>query len=191
MGFNYFGFGCIQPCRVEDGFVIRKLPSGAEQKYPTRLDVNIPEQLNLFLSPNILFYLKKDGLEYIGRKDGSISIYQEKDDLLVGLNNWDVSPIPFLQVCGYKMFGKTTHAYIYQDKFDQQSIYATNINLYSSVLPRKMEMFWDMRAAEIGWVMQNDPSPDYIFAKRGGERIAVDRWEVQNIIRSTNCKRFV
>lgn len=190
MGFNYFGYGCIQPCRVEGGYVIRRLPSGAEQKYATRLTVDIPEQLNLFIAPNILFYLKHDGLEYIGRKDGSISIYREKDDLLWGLNNWDISGIPLLKVCGYKIFGKM-HAYIYQDKFDQQSLYSSFAKRYSSKLPEKMEMFWDMNAAEIGWVIQGDDSSDYVFSRRGGERIAIDGWQVQDLIRSTDCRRFL
>lgn len=190
MGFNLYGYGCIQPCRIEDGYVIRCLPSGKEERYQTQLGITIPEQTNLFMSPNILFYLIHDGLEYVGRRDGSISIYQISNNLLVGFNSWTVSMNANVIPCGYKIFG-SLHTYIVQDKFDMQSLYTSHVMRYSTALKEPMTCEWDLDKASIGWVMPDSTIRDFIFTKQGGKQIVVDRWEVQDLVRSADCKRFL
>lgn len=190
MGFSYFEIGCIQPCRITNGFVERQLPSGEIERFATRLNIEIPWQTNLFSSPNILFYLKQDGREYIGRKDGSISVYTIDDDLLVGLNNWDAPQFPMLYICGYKVFGNY-HVNIYQDKHDLRSLYASYVDRYSCALPERVDPIWDLDKAEIGWVLSTTFGEDFIFTGRGDKFVKVDRWEVQSLLRSKDYRCFV
>lgn len=189
MGFDYYGLGVIQPCRVENGEVIRTLPTGKEQRIKTTLQTVIPQQTNLFKSPTALFYLKYEGNYYIGYKDGYINTYRESDNLLIGVNTWECSLIPMVNPCGYKMFAGN-YCTIFQDRFDLQSLYATYFYRYSGVLPHPIEAPWNLQQAEFGWCDTASVDVDYIFNKEG-EYVAIDKWDVQDLVRCPDTEVFL
>lgn len=189
LGFDYYGLGAIQPCRIENNEVIRILPSGKEQHIKTTLGDTVPEQLNLFRTPTTLFYLKGADRYYVGFRDGYINTYRTNDDLLIGVNVWECALEPMVTPCGYKMFGGN-HCIIYQDRFDLQSVYATYYKRYSGLLSVPMSPSWDMLRAEIGWCDLTSLNADYIFDS-GGEYVTVNNWNVQDLVGSPDTPVFL
>lgn len=188
MGFNYFDIGNIMPCGVRDGTVYYTLPSGKRIDMPTRLPVNIPEQTNLFISPTILFLLYDDENEYIGRKDGSISIFKKGTNLLVGLNNFDQPKFPNVDVCGYfKMRNFHENIYLFMD--DKQTL-GTKGYRGSGVLGKKVFTSFDLDKALIDCINDVASNTTHIFGI-GGERYEPSAWNVQAGLREQNCPVFV
>lgn len=132
MGLSYYRFGHILPCSITKGYVCFKLPSGKVIQCATNLHVELPEQVNHFRSPYVMFLLYDDEKEYIGRYDGSISIYKKGTNLLVGLNNWVP---PECEICQVGWYGYATQLFeIYLNKLDMSTLYTNRTNQFVSDL---------------------------------------------------------
>lgn len=188
MGFNYFGYGCIHPCRVENQQIIYRLPSGFEVKHKTALDVNIPEQTNTFISDTVVFVLYHDGKEYIGRNDGSVSIYRQSDNLLVGLNYWEQPLYPETKLCGYYSDSGMVEE-IHLDLRDKQSVYVVGDSRESKTkAPIQFSANTDIALFD---TVIHGKLLDYTIFDEGGARIAVDVWSVQEDVRRGDCRIFL
>lgn len=188
MGFNYYNYGNIQPCRVEGGNLIYRLPSGKEIVKKTQLKVDIHEQCNLFISDTVSFLLFEGGLMYVGRADGSISIYRESDELLVGLNNWEKDQFPETQLCGfYKENGGLSEIHV--DCRDWQTLYICGEYMQSysrHELPHEFNLdkaVFDARIFGCGG--------SYHLFDSKGVRLRGFIWTVQDDVRQRNCRIFV
>lgn len=188
MGFNYFGYGCLHPCRVENGAVIYKLPSGLEVSHKTALEVNIPEQTNLFISDTVTFLLYHEGKEYVGRADGSISIYNQSDDLLVGLNYWDRQLYPETKLCGYYADGKIIKE-VHVDLRDKQSLYVVG-DYRESIAKSPIRITANTDIALNDAKIYNAVL-DYSIYNERGEPVEADVWTVQEDVRRGNCRIFL
>lgn len=186
-GFNYFGFGCLHPCRVENGYIIYRLPSGLEVKHATGLEVNIPEQTNTFISETVVFLLYNDGKEYIGRLDGSISIYNQSDDLLVGLNHWEKHLCPRTKLCGYYLDGKFVKE-LHVDLRDNTSLYV--IGDYREAVAKRPIGSVSTDSALSDTTLYKSLL-DYTIYDERGEPIEADVWTVQEDVRRGDCRIFL
>lgn len=187
MGFSYHGYGYIQPCWVDNGKVYRRLPSGYVASYPTKLDVTIPEQLNLFYGPTIAFWLQDDNFDYIGRNDGSISVVRKLDGLLYGLNFWEGDKYARVRKCGFYLQG-TAQIRLFQDLTDAQSLYLEGQPCSSSLKAPYHGEFNDMDSTLSSLIDATVPA--HIYTK-GGEMLATDTWTIQKSIRRRDCRMFL
>lgn len=189
MGFNYFDIGQIHPCGIANKQVYQKLPSGKVISYPTGLDITVPEQLNLFISDCIAFVLYDNENEYIGRFDGTISIYRKSDDLLVGLNFWTAPKVPNVIPCGYLYNGKI-HSDIFLFLDDGQTV-ATADSRYESILTKPTSnREFDFDKAMLGCLTATKPRTPCIYDK-GGHVYETGSWNVQTDLWKQNCKIFL
>ena len=186
MGFNYFGYGCVQPCGVINGKVYQVLPSGVRVEYHTKLDVTIPEQVNLYYGKTIAFLLQYDGKEYIGRFDGSISIIRQSDGLLVGLNAWEAPKRPEVIACG--MYAeKGIPQVCYLDNRDRQSLYIQDQPVSSKLVAPYTGSF-NRLDSTLSFLIDNT-GIGHIYTK-GGDALATAVWNIQKSVRGRNCRIF-
>ena len=187
MGFNYFGYGCVQPCGVINGKVYQVLPSGMAVFYNTKLDVTIPEQVNLYYGKTIAFWLKHGGRDYIGRFDGSITIIRESDGLLVGLNSWEAPKRPEVIPCGmYAEKGIPQVCYI--DNRDRQSLYIQEQPISSKLVVPYNGAFNQLDST-LSFLIDGS-GVGHIYTK-GGDALATEVWNIQKSIRGRNCRVFL
>lgn len=189
MGFSQYRFGNIHECWIEDGLVCQEMPCTKQvYKYPTRLTDNIPRQLNIFSSFNVAFLLYHEDKMYIGRNDGWISIYRADDGLLVGLNNWDAPNAPITSLIGF--FNSTDGIRdVYLDMRDKQTIYSTWRRAEA-----RLTLPFDGSYTDIIDIESYAPAPtlaDWYLYSKGGERIGVDVWSVQEALWREDCKVFL
>ena len=188
MGFNFYGYGNIHPCGVKDGNVYFRLPSGLVVKYPTGLDVEIPEQTNLFYSTKVMFLLYDDENMYIGRTDNSISIYRRSDELLVGLNNWEPPKYADTKVCGfYNDNGQLLE--IHLDVRDNRTVYICSRGL-QGLLKEPLDEDFQLNDGWFSALVWGNNKNYHIFNKRG-EPVEVDVWTIQDDVRRRNCPVFI
>lgn len=187
MGFNYFNYGTVQPCAIQNGKVLHRLPSGKIIEYPCALDVDIPEQTNFFYGETIAFWLKHNGLSYYGRFDGSITIIRDSDGLLVGLNHWEAPKRPTVQHCGIYLEHGLQQS-IYVDLRDRQSLYTYGQPISSALLNPCNEEF-DTLSSTVSSLIEGVIS-GHIYTK-GGEALGTKVWNIQKSIRGRNCRIFL
>lgn len=190
MGFNYFGYGMIQPCGVKDGYVFQKLPSGKYIYYKTALTVDIPEQCNFFVSDVVMFLLYHENLMYIGRMDNSISVYDLSDkEVLCGLNHWDAPKYPETQMAG--MYRKSSHLFeIHIDLRDLQSLYLRGLSASTKLLTPVKTVNFNTDAAVLGAEIYRG-DVNYHLHHYGGENVDTDVWLIQNRVRGGNYRSFL
>ena len=186
MGFNYYRYGCIQPCGIENGKVYHILPSGARREYPCGLNITVPLQTNLYYGETIAFVLEHEGKEYIGRFDGSISVIRKSDGLLVGLNNWVPSRAPKMIECGiYREHGITQ--VIFLDPSDRQSLY-----IYGQPMSSKLRVpyngTFDTVDSILSFMIEGTRNT-HVYTE-GGEALATEIWDIQTSIRGRDCRIF-
>ena len=185
MGFRNQGLGNIHECWVENGMICEKSPfSDITYKYPTRLQLDIPKQLNLFVSPLVAFYLKHEGNVYIGRYDGSISIYRESDMLLVGLNNWDAPDKVATAIIGFQRCSNGLRE-VLLDLRDRQTVYVD----YHDIEAYLTTPFLGDETSLQAFGEFNDMGSWYVVTERG-EVIGVSVWNIQNDVWRRNCPVF-
>lgn len=186
MGFCNRAVGNVRSCYIKDGFVVEKSSlTGEEFKYPTRLDVNIPEQCNLFKSYTVMFYLEHEGKVYIGRTDGFISIYRKSDMLLVGINNWDAPCRLITRTVGFYIRPNGV-ADIRVDARDRRTLYVgwRNIEaLADKEIPLDDGDFIDLPSID-------GKISDFKLLV-GGDLIGVSDWNIQNVSGEQDYKVFV
>ena len=189
MGFNQYQQGNIHACWIEDGFVCQETACTHEvYKYPTRLEVNIPKQINLFVSFTVAFLLYDSEKMYVGRNDGVISIYRRSDNMLVGLNNWDAPTFPPLLLVGFfNSPGGLKEVYL--DTRDRRTVYMKWRRM-EACLERKFEHDY----TDIFDVEAMAPAPTFdswCLYTRGGERIGINVWFVQDEVWRQDCTIFL
>ena len=188
MGFNYYQFGNVHPCGISNHQVYYTLPSGLKISHETSLDVEIPEQLNLFISNTVAFMLFHEDKMYIGRYDSSISIYRVSDELLVGLNTWNPPRYVETRACGfynYDGFIKELHL----DLRDKRTVYIGDLYIQGVLekpLVDEIDMDLSFFSAKVIGTRH-----DYSSYKKGGESVEVNIWTVQEGIRSRDCRIFL
>lgn len=188
MGFNFFSYGNIHPCGVENGKVYYKLPSGKRVEFDTKLECDIPEQTNLFISDRVAFLLYHEDKMYIGRYDKSISIYRASDELLVGLNTWEAPRYAETVCCGfYKPGGYITE--IHLDLKDRQTVYICGENT-QGLLDKPIEPDFNIDASSFSAAVWGNSENYHIYTKRG-EPVEINVWTVQDDIRKRNCRIFL
>lgn len=186
MGFHNVKLGNIHECWIENGYVHEQCPfSGKVYKYPTRLNVTIPKQCNLYYAKDIAFYLKHNGEVYIGRHDGSISIYRESDMLLTGLNNWDAPVGIPTCIIGFHRCGRGLRE-VLLDLRDKQTIYVDYHDI-EGFLDRPF--LGNIESIFSSSVFDNIGSWSVVTG--GGEVIGVSVWNIQDSVWSGNCTIFV
>lgn len=188
MGFNFFEYGNIHPCGIANHKVYFTLPSGMRIEYNTKLDVEIPEQTNLFISDTVLFLLYHDDKMYIGRKDTSISIYRISDGLLVGLNTWDAPKYAEVELCGFYNDGNSMHE-IQLDLRDKRTVYICG-NRMQGLLPKENTAVFDPDKSVFSASIHGNKRFYHIYDERG-EVVEVNAWTVQKDLWSQNCPVFL
>ncbi len=188
LGFSYYRYGRIKPCGVSGGSVYYTLPSGYRVMHSTQLQVEIPEQTNPFISETVAFLLYHEEKMYIGRYDGSISIYRMSDELLVGLNNWEAPKYVDTQVCGYYSEGSLLDE-IHLDLRDRQTVYICGHGS-EGLLSAPIEPKFDLHSASFSATVFG-ASEDYSIFNERGEPIEAKFWPLQEDVRSHNCRIFL
>lgn len=189
MGFNLYNLGLIKPCWVENGNVCYELTgSGTILRCPTRLQKDIPRQLNLFMSKTVAFLLYDDESMYIGRYDGVISIYDRETEILTGLNNWDAPAYPPLKVCGYYR-SPVQLCEINLDLRDKVTAYV-NYNSMEAVLTTPINVQFEEELNLVGAEIEPKIGSVSIYNERG-EEIEIKTWSVQNDVWRQNCRVFL
>ena len=192
MGFNYFGYGGICPCSLSNGILKQKLPSGRIVEYATQLDVNIdiPEQTNYFVSKTVMFLLYDKNLMYIGRKDGSISIYDmSQNELLVGLNAWSAPKIVETMIVGLYR-NHTNLQEIHMDLRDNQSLYIRGLPITSKFTKPVKDYNFNMDRAVLSAEIYNNGN-HYCISYEGGEPVYEDVWVIQTELRGGDYRVFL
>ena len=185
MGFNLYSLGNIHKCWIEDHKVFyEQTATGKVYSYETALDVTLPAQKNLFVSDNVAFLMYSEDKEYVGRYDGVISIYRRSDNMLVGLSNWKPPTYPPLKTCGFYQ-SPVQPEEIYLDLRDQQTVYVRWRNIEAR-LPKRLNLVFDEPLTVVGYEAFVDEGPWFIYDK-GGERVEVDVWFVQNEVWRRDC----
>lgn len=186
MGFSYHGFGNIHYCWIQDGVIYEESSvTGVIRKHLTRLPVNIPKQLNLFASKTVAFLLYHEDKMYIGRYDGIISIYRKSDNLLVGLNNWDVPNKPYTTRLGF-IKTSTGLKEILLDVSDYKTLYMKwkgAEGLLNKPFPKGSYVIGDCPVSD-SW-------KDTVFITEGGEVYVIDVWNIQEDVWRHNCQVFL
>lgn len=187
LGFNYYGKGHIHRCYVRDGNVVEILQSGVEVKYPTKLNIDIPVQQNLFLSDHIFFWLRKDNLDYIGLCDGNILIVD--GNLLV---NWSTWTPPFYQEVRHVGFvgAAGNLRSVYLDMRDRRTLY-TDTDRQECLVEQEIKGEFDTDLAVAAAAIVDVTAATYIISKGGDLRVGDYTWTVQNDLRVSNCRVFV
>lgn len=188
MGFNYYRYGHIKPCGVEDGYVYYMLPSGTKVKHKTQLSINIKEQTNLFISDTVAFLLYNEDKMYIGRYDGSISIYRVSDELLVGLNNWEPPRYVETKPCGFCKFGEYLDE-IHLDLRDNRTLYICGRGS-EACLSAPISSDFDLCTSSFCVSVLGSDNDYAIFDERG-DPIAAKFWPIQEDVRIQNCRIFL
>lgn len=188
MGFNFFNYGNIHPCGVSSGKLYYVLPSGKRIEFNTKLDINIPEQTNLFISDTVAFLLYHDDKMYVGRYDSSISIYRISDELLVGLNTWEPPKYAETMLCGLYYNGACT-CEIHLDLKDKQTVYICGEGIQGCI-GHPIEPAFNMSDSTLSAAAFGTEKNYHIFGK-GGEPIEVDVWTIQDDVRKRNCRSFL
>jgi hypothetical protein len=189
MGFNYFNYGNIHPCGISQGKVFYILPSGKRVEFETKLNVEIPEQTNLFISDRVAFLLYHEDKMYIGRFDDSISIYRKSDELLVGLNSWKAPMESKTVVCGYYNNGYSITE-IHLDLRDRRTVYICGEN-HEGVLKEEItNNIFDLDRSSFSASVFGDSKNYHIYTK-GGNVLEVNDWHIQDDVRKRNCRIFL
>lgn len=187
-GFNYFCYGNVHPCWMDSGILKYRLRSGLVIEHKTGFeDLTIEEQTNLFISDRVMWILYHNGFQYIGRRDGSVSIYRVSDDVLYGANSWHPPYYPETSVCGFKT-GDYGCVEVHIDMRDKRTVYATGV-YEEGVLPKPTDLTLNMTALR-GASMTHYGNTQHIISK-GGDVIEVDEWFVQEGIRRRDCPCFL
>lgn len=182
------GYGNIHPCGVKDGKVYYDLPSGHRTYFETALDIEIPIQVNLFISDTVMFLLFHDDKMYVGRNDQSISIYRTSDLLLVGLSYWKPPKYAETKLCGY--YNNRGDIYeIHLDLKDRRTLYICSLSK-QSVLDKPIDCEFDLDAALVSASAFGLYDNYHIF-KKGGEPVVSDVWTIQEDVRKQNCRIFL
>lgn len=188
MGFRYFNYGNIHPCKITNRKVITTLASGVEVSYGINLDVEIPEQLNYYTSNTIVFYLVQDGIAYIGRKDMTVSVVRESDNLLMTYTTWNFDPYPDLQTIGY--FGTKYSIFpILLDNKDKRTMYIPN-RYTEHIHDVPLEVEFDPDRAE-NFAMIHQRANAYHIVDKEGRLYDATTWSVQNFIGKSDYRSFV
>lgn len=189
MGFNFHGYGNIHSCWISGGYVYEEtICTKRVYSYATRLNVEIPKQLNLFVSNTVAFLLYHEDKMYIGRYDGVISIYRRRDNLLVGLNNWDAPKVPYLYTAGFLDTAAGARS-VKLDKRDNLTLY-TRFNRIEAKLEKPFEYDYSSMVNVHEKSMDGDMSKFKVYTEEG-EVIGTDVWFVQDDLRRQNCPIFV
>ncbi len=184
MGFNYHGYGNIRKCAIHYGRLITVDPFGRERSYVTGFPENIEYQCNLFWNTDISFLLyTEDGREVIGRPDGSISVYRE--NLLVGLNNWNPDYGFEVEHVGYAICN--TLQRIMLDAKDRQTLFVEGVR-YEALLPKKLYGVFDTSAA-LASIERRECDSAILLS--GGEMLEIPVWSVQDSLRIGACRSIV
>ena len=189
MGFNQHQYGNIHACWIEDGFICQETScTHVVYKYPTNLAVNLPKQVNLFFSFTVAFLLYDAERMYVGRNDGIISIYRRSDNLLVGMNSWEAPGFPPLCTIG---FFNTPNGLreVYLDTRDRRSLYMKWRRIEASLERPFTADYTDIFDPE---AMAPAPTFDkWCLYTKGGDRIGIDVWFVQDDVGKQNCAVFL
>lgn len=186
MGFSYHGYGNVHYCWIQDGLIYEESGvTGVIRTYPTRLAVNIPRQLNLFASRTVAFLLYHEEKMYVGRFDGIISVYRESDNMLVGLNNWDVPSKPPVRQIGF-MKDPSGLKEVLLDLNDNRTLYMLwkgAEGCLDKPFPPGSYTLADTEVSE-KW-------RDVRFVAERGDMYAIDVWNIQTDVWRQNCKVFL
>lgn len=188
LGFSYYRYGRIKPCGVKDGYVYYRLPSGLVIKHSTKLEIEIPEQCNLFISDTVAFLLYDADKMYIGRYDGSISIYRLSDNLLVGLNNWQAPKYVETKLCGFHNEGSHLDE-IHLDLRDRQTVYICGLGaegLFSHPIASDFNLNDSSFSASVFGTQR-----DYSIFDERGDPIEAKFWPLQEGVRLRDCRIFL
>ena len=185
MGFRYFNLGLHRPCRMENGTVIEVLPSGMEVSYYTTLKETIPQQCNKYYGRHILFYLTKEGLDYVGRRDGTVSVYN--GDLLVYWGNWD-APFSKIVEAGYTGTRKSIKS-IYLDLRDRRTFYLEGSEC-EYVYPEEIQESFDTHKSLLECSLYQRQFPYYVIGS-GGEHYVLGEWSVPADSRFSTYRVFL
>lgn len=187
MGFNYYNRGHIHKCYIKDGNVVEVLQSGLEVKYPTALKIGIPEQQNLFLGKNVFFWLRKDGLDYIGNDSGYIIVV--KGNLLV---NWSTWTPPLYQETRHIGFvgSRGDLKDVLLDMRDRRTLY-TGDGREECLVSEKIQGTFDTDLACAAAAIVNMHKATYIITEGGDLRVNDYTWTVQNGLRVEDCRSII
>lgn len=186
MGFSYHGYGNIHYCWIQDGIIYEESNvTGVVRQYKTRLTVNIPRQLNLFVSHTVAFLLYHEDKMYIGRYDGFISIYRRADNLLVGLNNWDIPAKPYLTRIGF-LNTPVGHKEILLEVNDRRTVY-----MKWKGAEGMLDRPFPLDAYDLSDNVIADKWEDVKFITEGGDMYGIIVWNIQEDVWRHNCKVFL
>ena len=188
MGFSYFNYGCIHPCGVKDGMVYYELPSGVIVKYKTSIAVDIEKQTIPFYSNYVAFCLESNGTEYVGRYDGSVSMYDTRTGLLIGLGNWEAPKYPEIMHCGFYTESSRIIE-VYLDLRDYRTLYVGK-EYMQQLLPNPIKPKFDLEKAFLSVNTYGNVYKKHIYDERG-DSVASDVWDIQDSIRKRNCRSFI
>lgn len=188
MGFNLYNLGVIRECWLDNGVLKYKSPvTGQVDICETDLNVSVSPQTNIFYSKNVAFLLEENGVRYIGRYDGKVSLYN-KNNLLVGLRNWVVPPHPPTAVCGYyKPRGAVYEVAL--NLSDKQSLYCGHHNIEARLV-KPADYEFDLSYA-VGVCQQSPGSEVLHIYRRGGVACGTEFWTVQDELWQHHCPVFL
>lgn len=188
MGFCYFGYGHTHPCKISGGKVSYLLPSGMWVSANTALQEEVREQTIPFLSDTVAFYLEDNDKSYVGRYDGSISMYRLSDDLLVGLNYWEAPKYPNTVLIGY-FNNDYTLGEVHLDLNDHRTAYVSGAFM-QGCFPEPVYGDIDLFASESMAAARYKQRDTYIM-KGDDSLVAENFWSVQKNLRVRDCRVFL
>ncbi len=185
MGFNYYNFGNIRECSLQDGTLHVRDPFGRVTKYQIDLQERTAWQQNIFITPYIAFVLyTNDNREIIGRFDGSITLY--KDNLMVGLSSWKPKDVLNVVQVGYYCGSASLHS-IVVDMDDRQTLFVDDLR-YEALLPTPLSGTPNLTTA---LALAEQRTKESVILMKGGVSIEVPIWSIQDTLRIGTCRDFV
>lgn len=189
MGFSQKQYGNIQYCWIENGYVCHETACTKRvYKYPTNFEGTVSRQVNLFFSFTVAFLLYDDENMYIGRYDGIMSIYRKSDNMLVGMKSWEPPMGPPLNLVGFFSSPNGTRE-VYLDTRDNQTLYSKWRRLEA-----KLERPFTLDYTDIFDPESLAPAESFdkwCLYTKGGERIGIDVWFVQDEVGRHDCPVFL
>lgn len=164
------------------------MPTGTLVQYNTTFREDVEEQLNAFQGENIAFYLHVSNNRYmVGRFDGSISLYDEKTNMLVGLSSW-VTKVSNLTEVGY--YRTIIGCYpIFRCNWDFQTLMVGGPRAEGLLPEKNHDLFFPLKDAA-SFMATNTQRQYLIRTKLGGVIDGID-WSLETHFREQNYRRFV
>lgn len=189
MGFNNNNKGSIHLCWMENGVLYEEAACSKQvRSYPTKLDISLPKQKNLFVSNTVAFLLYDEDKMYIGRFDGVISIYDKNSRLLLGISAWSPPEGVPLKLIGFFHTAAGIKE-VNLDLRDHQTVYI-DWHRIEALLSKPFNITITDTFTALDRCYTPTLSTWYFFDKEGN-KVGLSVWDIQNSLWKQDCEIFL